>query len=127
MELRILVFLFFVSVSAIFNAALILFVYKVFSGLTSKVTESVAAFKKNSEAREWIESMRVAAEQAAAVTESTKVKMAEFEPALARAHDNYRRTLATVDSKLEKFAADVNITAEKVKDVVAKPAVSVAN
>src|SRR3954467_15981469 len=127
MELRIVVFLFFVSVSAIFNTVLILLAYKAFSGLTSKVTDAVSSFRKNSEAREWIDSLQVAAEHAAAATEFTKTKMAEFDPALVRAQENYRRTLAQVDLKLEKFAADVNTTAERVRDVVAKPAFSVAS
>jgi hypothetical protein len=38
MEIRIVIFLAFVSVSVIFNALVIFFAYKVFANLTSRVT-----------------------------------------------------------------------------------------
>jgi len=127
MEIQIVVFLFFVFVSAIFNTALIVCLYKAFAGVTAKMTETMSEFRKSSETRQLIDSLHVAAQRAASVTESTKVKMAEFGPVLERTEENYRRTLVVVDSKLEQFAEDVNTTAKKVRDVVSKPAFSVAS
>src|SRR5881394_2500718 len=125
MELKITIFLFFVFVSAVFNTVLIVGMYKAFAGLTAKVTETVADLGKNAETRQWIDSMQYAAEQAAKVTEVTKLKFAEFDPALSRAEDEYRRTLVTIDTKMEEVAEKVTTTAQSVRDIVAKPAFSV--
>jgi hypothetical protein len=89
-----------------------------------RVTETVSEFGKDSETRQWIDSLRVAAEQAALVTETTKKKMTEFAPALDRAHENFKRTLVTVDSKLEEVAEEIDAGAQKVRDVIVKPALS---
>ena len=124
MEIRIVIILAFASVSAITNTMLILFAYKAFASLTWKVTETVSEFEKSSETRQWIDSLQIAAEQAAVVTEATKQRIAEFEPVLGRAQENYNRTLATVDSKLEKVAGEIDTSARKLRDVVAKPAFS---
>jgi hypothetical protein len=69
--------------------------------------------------------MRAAAEQAALVTQVTKERMAEFEPVLARAQENYTRSLAQMDKKLEETENEINRNATKVQETVAKPAVSV--
>ena len=125
MEIRIVIFLAFVSVTVVTNTLLLLFAYKLFSNVTSRVTETVAEFSKMGETREWIDSLQVAAEQAAQITEATKLKMEEFDPVLSRAQENYRRTLSAIDSKLETFAGSVDTTAQTIRDVVAKPAFAV--
>jgi hypothetical protein len=125
MEIRIVVFLFFVFVAVASNTLLLWFAYRAFAGLTSKVTESVSEFQRNSQTRAWIDSMQAAAAEAVVVTEATKQKMAEFEPMLAKAHESYNRKLAAVDSKLETVAEEVSANARKMRDVVAKPAFSV--
>ena len=119
------IFLFFVFVTVASNTLLIWLVYKAFAGLTSKVTETVSEFEKSSETRLWIDSLQVAAKQAAMVTEVTKLKMAELEPVLGRAQENYRGTLVEVDSRLEEAAEEITKSAQKLRDVVAKPAFSV--
>jgi hypothetical protein len=126
MEIRLVIFLAFVSVTVVANTLAILIMYRLFARLTSRVTETMAEVQQNSEAREWINSMRVAAERAAVITEATKVKFAEFDPVLTRAQENYRRTLVTIDSKLDHAAEKINTTARGVRDIVAKPAFSVA-
>src|SRR6266496_983622 len=108
MEIRLVIFLAFVSVTVVANTIAILIVYRLFSTLTFRVTETMVEVQKNSEAREWIESMRVAAERAAVITEATKVKFAEFDPVLSRAQEDYRRTLVTIDSKLDHAAEKIN-------------------
>jgi len=125
MEIRLVVFLFFVFVTVASNTVLIWFVYKAFAGLTSKVTETVSEFEKSGETRVWIDSLQVAAQQAAMVTEVTKRKMAELDPVLGRAQENYRGTLVEVDSRLEEAAEEITKSAQKLRDVVAKPAFSV--
>jgi hypothetical protein len=125
MEIRIVIFLFFVFVTVTSNTLLIWFAYKAFAGVTSKVTETVAEFEKNSETRAWIDTLQVAAAEAAAVTEATKRKLAEFEPMLVRVQENYNRTLAQVDSRLESVAEEISTGARQMRDVVAKPAFSI--
>ena len=126
MEIRIVIFLFFVFVTVASNTLLIFLAYRAFANITTRVTGTVAEFQKNSETRQWIESLQAAAEQAVSVTEMTKQTMAEFGPALDRAHENFRRTLVTVDSKLEDVAEGIDTGAQKVRDVIVKPALSVA-
>ena len=64
MEIRIVTFLFFVSVSVVFNTVIIFFAYKAFAGLTSKMTSTMSELRANSETRQVIESLRTAAAQA---------------------------------------------------------------
>src|SRR5262245_33069977 len=118
MEIRIVIFLAFVSVSVILSTAIIFGIYKAFAGLTSKVTAATSDIRPSDETREMIESLQSAAAQAAATTETTKVKMKEFDPVLQRAQENYRLKLVEVDAKLEKAADNINTTARQVRDVV---------
>jgi hypothetical protein len=127
MEIRIVVFLALVGFSAIINTVLIFLAYKMLAGATTKITAGVTEFGKNSETRQWLESMKAIAEQTATVTESTKVKMLEFDETLGRTQKNYRRTLETVDSGLEAVADTITKTSEAIRDAVAKPAFSVSS
>ena len=124
MEDRIIVFLFFTFLTVGLNTLVIFAAYKAFSGLTSKVDATVSEFEKNGEMRQWLDSMQAASEQAIAVTQATKDRMAEIEPALAKAEESFNRSLAQVDSKLEQFADQIKANAEKVQEIVVKPAVS---
>ena len=125
METRIVIFLAFVSVALITNTVLIWFAYKAFANFTVKVTETVSQFQTSTETREWIAAMQSASEQAVALTEETKIKMAEIKPVLDRTREQYREALATVDSKLETVANEITTHAAKMRDVVAKPAFSI--
>ena len=126
MEVRIVVFLAFVSVTVVFNTVIIYHAYRAFAGLTSKMTATMSEIHASGETRQAIESLQTAAEQAAAITETTKLRIAEFDPVLERAHQDYRRALVAIDSKLEKAAENINTTAREVRDIVSKPAFSVA-
>jgi biopolymer transport protein ExbB/TolQ len=124
MELRIVVFVAVVALGSMLNAALIFAAYKAFAGLTSKVTTTVSEFEKNNELRQFLDSMQTVGKQAVTITEGTKQRIAEFEPVIARAQDSYSRTLDMVDSKLEETAKQIDSSARKIRDAVAKPAVS---
>jgi len=127
MEIRIIVFLALVSVSVVVNAVIFLLAYNAFAGVTSRVTQSMNEFSRSSETRELISSLQVVAERAAAITESTKVGMAKFDPVLARAHASYRSTLLAMDSKMEGVAGTIDTTTQTMRDVVAKPAFAAAS
>src|SRR5437870_1654513 len=125
METRIVIFLAFVSVTVIGNTLLIWFAYEAFANFTFKVTETVSQFQTRSETREWINAMQSASEQAVALTEATKIRMAEVEPALEKTREQYRQALVTVDSRLDTVAKEITTHAEKMRNVVAKPAFSI--
>jgi len=125
MEVRIVIFLGFVSVTVITNAALIFFISKAFAGLNNKVDTTVSEFEKNGEVKEWLDSLHTASAQAVLVTQATKEQIAEFEPVIANAQESYKRSLAQIDSKLEQVADQINTNAQKARDAVAKPAFSV--
>ena len=126
MEIRLVVFLLFVSIAVGLNTLIIYAMYKTFAGMTSKVTDAMSEFQNNGEAREWIHSLQVAAERAAVLTESTKARLSEFNPVLSRTQENYRLALVKADSKLDQTANTISTTARDVRDMVAKPAFSVA-
>ena len=125
MELRIVIFLAFISITLITNTVLIWLAYKTFADVTSKVTETVSQLETSSEIREWIAMLQSASEQAVSVTEAAKVKIAEFESVIENARQHHRDTMAKVDSTLETVADEITATARKMRDVVAKPAFSV--
>ena len=115
-----------VSVTVITNTLLMWFAYKAFADFTWKVTETVSQFETSKETKAWLGRMQSASEHAVTVTEAAKIKIAGFEPALARAQDSYVQTLARVNSKLETTAGKITDTAQTIRDVVAKPAFSAA-
>jgi len=127
MEVKLFIFLVCVFISVTVNTVAFYFAYRAFAGSVTKATSMAAEFQKNSETRKWIEALHIASERAASVTEVTKQKMLEFEPKLERAQEGYRRTLETIDARLEKAAANIDETSRKVRDVVAKPAFAVAS
>ena len=127
METRLVIFLAFVSVTLITNTLLIWFAYRAFANFTVKVTETVSQFQTSGEIREWITAMQSASEQAVALTEETKIKMAEIEPVLDRTREQYQQALATVDAKLDMVANEITTNAAKMRDVVAKPAFSIVS
>jgi hypothetical protein len=126
MELRIVIFLGLVSAATILNTAVIVGVYRMFTKLSLRMTETMSDLRP-SEMREWINSLQVSAERAAAVTESTKAKFAENDVMFERAQEKYRQTLVTLDQKLGGAAEKITTTALNVRNIIAKPAFTVAS
>jgi hypothetical protein len=124
METQIVIFLALVSVAVITNTALIWLTYKALSGLTSKITEGVSQFGISTKINEWMPALKSASEQAIAVTEATKLKLAESQTAVENAHERYRVALNKMDSTLGSVADQITTNAQKARDVVAGPAVS---
>jgi hypothetical protein len=124
-ELRLTIFLAFISLTVVTNALLIWLVYKTFVTFTSTVTTTLAEIEKSDAARVWLPFMQRAAEQAVSVTEITKQKMAGNEVGLARAQERYGLALKKLDSKLEKVGNGLCANARKVRDASAKPAFSI--
>src|SRR5262249_35840082 len=108
MEIRMVLFLACVSVVLISNTLVLLLAYRAFSQITGKLTKAAADFSKGGQTRQWVESLEVVAERAVAVTESTKVKLAEFDPVLIRTQEKHGRILADADARLAKTANDID-------------------
>ena len=125
MELRIVIFLAFISITLITNTLLMWLAYKAFTEMTSKVTETVTQLKTSSEPREWIARLQFASEQAVSLTEEAKLKIAELVPVLENARQQHHEAMVKVDSTLETLADEISANARKLRDVVAKPAFSV--
>ena len=124
METRIVIFLAFVSIAVIANTLLIWFAYKSFARLISNMTATVSQFESGSEIKTWLAMLQSTSEQAIAVTGAAKLKITEFEPMLDRAQQQYLKALTEVDSKLEIVASEITTNAQKVRDIVTKPALS---
>ena len=125
MEIRILTFLAFVCVAVVGNAFIAVGVYVFFNKLTTKLDSTLSEFESNSETRQWLESMKTAAEQAVTVTQTTKEWLAEIAPMMAKAQENYTRTMAEADIKLAEVAKTINTTADQIQEAVEGPAASV--
>ena len=122
METRIVLFLALVSVTVIANTLLIWFVYKSFARFTSSLAETVSQFQTSGETKAWLATLKSTSEEAIAVTGAAKLKIAEFEPMLDQAQQQYLKALTQVDSKLEIVAAEITTNAKKARDIVTKPA-----
>jgi hypothetical protein len=127
MEIRMVLFLACVSVVLISNTVVLLVAYKTFSRLTGKLTSAAADFSKSGQARKWVDSLQVVTERAATVTESTKLKLAELDPVLARTQEKHGRILADADAKFAKTADDIDEAARTIRDAVARPAFAVVS
>ena len=119
---QIVIFLAFTGVTVISNTVLIWFAYKAFATVTLKVTQTLAEFERSSATRQWLTSLQTASERAVTVTELTKVKMAEFDPAFATFHARFGFMLAKMDHRVERISADISDSAIRVRDAVARPA-----
>jgi phosphoenolpyruvate carboxylase len=127
MEIRIVIFLAFVSVTLITNTLVILLAYRALAGMTAKLTSAMAELGTSSETRELMDGLQAVSQRAASVTESAKLKMAALDPTLVRFQETYRHKLAYADSKLEDAAKNINTTAQNVRDMVAKPVFAAAS
>ena len=127
METRLTIFLAFVFIALLTNTLLIWFVYKTFLGVTSKLAETATEFQRSGMTREWLNALEAASQHAAEVTGSTKERMAELDPVLDQTRQKYADTLARANAKLEHAAEEVTKGAEKMREVVSKPAVSIVS
>ena len=123
----IVIFLAFTMVTVVTNTLLILFAYKGFASVTTKVTAAAREFETSSETREWIASIQRASEQAVTVTEMTKQKMTEYDPVLDDLQSRYAFMLASLDTRVERVTETVTETATRARDAVIEPAEKFSN
>ena len=119
---QIVIFLAFLAANVVATTFVIYRVYRTFDGILRKVSKSMSEFETNSATREWLRSMQEASEQAVKMTEVTKEKMAEFEPAFENFHARYEYMLAKIDTRVERISSGISQNAERVRDAVTGPA-----
>ena len=103
MEIRLVIFLAFTSVTLIMNTLLILFAYKAFAKFATNLTETIREFETNSTTREWVASLQSASEQAVSVTGTAKQRFVEYDSVMHDAQVRYEFALAKLDTRMAEF------------------------
>jgi hypothetical protein len=122
MQIGMFLFLVATFFAILFNTAFIWAAYKGFGTVTEKLTVTVREFERRNSVRGHLESLRIASEQAVAVTEVTKQKISEFDPKLENLQARYGFMLAQVDARMERLALGISENASRVRDTVSDPA-----
>jgi len=122
MEVQIVIFLIFTSVTLIFNSIVIWFAYKAFANITTNVTDTMRGIQTSDDARAWLNALHSASFQAVAATGAAKEIITDFEPTLARAQSKFGYGLASVDVRLERVHDKVRKRAENVQNAIVRPA-----
>jgi hypothetical protein len=125
MEMQIVIFLAFTSVTLVFNSIIILFAYRAFSNITTKVTDTMREMQTSSTTRSWISAMGTASEKAALLTGLTREKITTLGPVLDEAESRFGYGLAKVDVRFERLCNNIQLSAEKAERAILKPAHSV--
>lgn len=122
MEVQIIIFLAFTSVALLFNALAIWLAYKMFSGTTMKVTETVQELKMSESALLGLNALEQASSNLVQMTDEFKNELAHTDPALAGVQAKYGFKLAEMDVQIERSLGTVLRTLEKIQNAVARPA-----
>ena len=102
MQMQMVIFLIFVSVTLFANALIIWFTYKAFANMTLKVTEAALQFRASSSTHSFLETLKTASAQSVVLTASAKERLAQCEPGLTRAESRLGYGLAKVDVRVER-------------------------
>src|SRR5687768_14574302 len=103
MRNQMIIFLAFVSVAVLVNAMIILFTYRAFASMTTKISDSIREMGGAPQVREWVKTMQAASERAVELTETTKVRLELSGPRLEEMQSLLGYGLAKVDVRFEKF------------------------
>jgi len=122
METQLVIFLAFTSVTVVTNTLLIVFAYRAFANVTTKVTEAVREFETSYTTKSWIGSLVSASESALELSDVAKDKVQAFDPVLERTQDRYGYLLAKTDKKLQDFSDELTKNSERLRDSVETPA-----
>jgi hypothetical protein len=125
MEIQLVIFLAFTSVTLSANTVVVWLAYRAFANMTSRVTEGLHEVCSTSEARSFLESLEIASSQAAAMTGVAKRQIEELDPILARAQDVYTDGLARIDTKLGAACTTIAKNVESAQDSILRPATRV--
>ena len=122
MEVQIVVFLIFTSVTLIFNSIVIWFAYRAFANITTNTTETMRGLQASDDVKIWLNALHSASFQAVSATDKAKEMIVAFEPTLARAQSRFGYGLASVDVRLERVHDRVRGRAEKIQNAIVGPA-----
>jgi len=122
MEVQIVIFLAFVSVTLVFNSLVVWFAYKAFANVTMRVTDTVRELHASQSAWAWLRSLESASTKAISITEIAKDQIGRLEPVLETAQSRFSYGLAKVDVRVEDFCDNICLHAEKAQGVILAPA-----
>src|ERR1051326_3341311 len=122
METRLTFFVIAIFFNITFSALLLFGIHKAFAGVSQKVTGVMREIEANTAAREWLQSVLSASEQAVAATQSTKQQIAEFDPRLENLQARYGFLLAQIDTRMDRICRTISENATLVRDAVTDPA-----
>ena len=122
MDVQIVIFLTFISVTLVFNSIVIWFAYKAFANVTTNVTETMRGLQASDDVKIWLNALHSASFQAVSATGKAKEMIVAFEPTLAGAQSKFGYGLASVDVRLERIHDRVRGQAEKIQNAIVGPA-----
>src|SRR5262245_58169232 len=118
MEIRLTLFLAFVSVTMVTNALMIWIAYRAFAHGVTGLVKNIKQIETG-DAKAGIQAMATLAEQMAKATESAKQKFVGYEPKLATTHRRLENALVDANQKLERAAEEISNKTQTVGDSVA--------
>ena len=121
MRNQMIIFLAFVSIAVLVNAMIILFTYRAFASMTTKISDSIREMGGAPQVREWVKAMQDASERAVEVTETTKVRLELSGPRLEEMQSILGYGLAKVDVRFEKFCDLVRGQARHAQAAITRP------
>jgi hypothetical protein len=122
MEMQIVIFLAFTSVTLVINSFVIWLAYKAFSKATIKVTETIREFETSESALLWLRALEVTSAHAVSVTNVVRDQLANADPVLTQAHARFTFKLAKLDLQVERSLGRIVGTTRKVQDAISRPA-----
>ena len=122
MEIKIVIFLAFTSVTLIFNSVVIYMAYKAYSRAALKVTETIREFETSESALIWLRALESASSQAVILTDAAKNHLAAADPVLTEAQAKYSFRLAQLDLHMERSLSKVVGLTQKMHGGVGRPA-----
>jgi hypothetical protein len=122
MDVQLVIFLAFISVTLTANALVVWFGYKAFANAATSLTQRTREFETNGGTRSWLAALDAASEEAVLLTEGAKERMAGFESSVARAQSMFGFGLAKFDVGFERFCDNVNLQTERAQYAIIRPA-----
>ena len=115
---QIVIFLAFLAANVVATTFVIFRVYRTFDGILNRVNKALSEYETSTGTREWLRSMEEASEQAVRMTEVTKERMSEFDPALENFQARYEFMLAKLDTRIDRLSSGISQNAERVRTLL---------
>lgn len=121
MEIRLIIFLAFTSLTLIFNSFVIWYAYKAYTKASTIVTSTIRDIGTSDGAQAWVKALEVASMHAVSVTQNAKADLIQLDPIVARVQESYEFKLAEIDVHVEKAISKVLYHTEAFQNAVEGP------